>query len=124
MGPITGVLEWKDTGSLGRTGRGDEEGVLRSVSAWLECMELCLGMDKELMESLWVRITGREGTSDITVRVSYRPPDQEDGADEALYRQIGPASRSQALVLMGEFNHPDICWRDNTAGCKQSRRLC
>ncbi|GAB0180427.1 hypothetical protein GRJ2_000508000 [Grus japonensis] len=23
---------------------------------------------------------------------------------------------------MGDFNHPDICWRDNTAGHKQSRR--
>ncbi|KAF1441782.1 hypothetical protein FQV07_0011647, partial [Pygoscelis papua] len=48
----------------------------------------------------------------------YRPPDQEDRADEALYRQIGAASHSQALVLMGDFNHPDTCWRDNTAGHK------
>ena len=29
----------------------------------------------------------------------------------------------QALVLTGDFNHPDICWRDNTAGHKQSRRF-
>ena len=28
MAPVTGVLEWKDTGSLGRTGWGDKEGVL------------------------------------------------------------------------------------------------
>ena len=55
--------------------------------------------------------------------VCYRPPDQEDRAEEALYRQIGAASRSQALVLMGDFNHPNICWRDNTAGHKQSRRF-
>ncbi|GAB0206702.1 hypothetical protein GRJ2_003135800 [Grus japonensis] len=33
------------------------------------------------------------------------------------------ASRSQVLVLMGDFNHPDICWRDNTAGYKQSRKF-
>ncbi|CAN0329528.1 unnamed protein product [Bubo scandiacus] len=32
MTPMTGVLEWKDTGSLGRTGRGDEVGVLPSMS--------------------------------------------------------------------------------------------
>ncbi|GAB0193896.1 hypothetical protein GRJ2_001854900 [Grus japonensis] len=43
--------------------------------------------------------------------------------DEFLYRQIGAASRSQALVLMGDFNHPSICWRDNTAGHKQSRKF-
>ncbi|GAB0176597.1 hypothetical protein GRJ2_000124900 [Grus japonensis] len=24
---------------------------------------------------------------------------------------------------MGDFNHPNICWRDNTAGHKQSRRF-
>jgi len=24
---------------------------------------------------------------------------------------------------MGDFNHPDICWRDNTAGHNQSRRF-
>ena len=37
--PMTGVLEQKDTGSLGRTGRADEEGMLPSMlmtswSAW------------------------------------------------------------------------------------------
>jgi len=29
MAPMTGVLAWKDTGSSGRTGRGDEEEVSR-----------------------------------------------------------------------------------------------
>jgi len=43
--------------------------------------------------------------------------------DEALYRQIGAASQSQTVVLMGDFNHPDICWWDNTAGHKQSKRF-
>ncbi|GAB0177064.1 voltage-dependent L-type calcium channel subunit alpha-1C [Grus japonensis] len=52
-----------------------------------------------------------------------RPPDQGDGADEALYRQIGAASCSQALVLVGDFNHPNICWRDNAAEHRQSRKF-
>ena len=30
---------------------------------------------------------------------------------------------SQALVLMRDFNYPNICWRDNTSGHKQSRRF-
>ena len=34
---MTGVLKWRDTGSIGRTG----------VRKQLECMELSLGMDKE-----------------------------------------------------------------------------
>ncbi|GAB0206692.1 hypothetical protein GRJ2_003134800 [Grus japonensis] len=84
-------------------------------------MELHLGMDEEPTKSLWVRIKGRAG--DIIVGVCYRPPDQGDQADEALYRQIGAASCSQVLVLMGDFNHPDICWRDNAAERKQSRKF-
>ncbi|GAB0204603.1 hypothetical protein GRJ2_002925900 [Grus japonensis] len=80
-------------------------------------------MDEEPSESLWVRIKGSAGAGDIIAGICYRPPDQEDQADEALHRQIGAASCSQALVLMGDFNYPNICWRDNTAGHKQSRRL-
>jgi len=80
-------------------------------------------MDEEPTESLWAKIKGRAGMGDITVGFCYRPPDQDERVDEALYRQIGEASHSKALVLMGDFNHPDICWRDNTAGQRQARRL-
>lgn len=41
--------------------------------------------------------------------------------DEALCRQVGAASRLQALILMEDFNHPKSCWKDNTVGHKQSR---
>ncbi|GAB0202565.1 hypothetical protein GRJ2_002722100 [Grus japonensis] len=98
-------------------------GVTPYINDQLECMELHLGMDEEPTKSLWVRIKGRAGAGDIIVGVCYRPPDQGDVGDEAFYRQIGAASCSQALVLMGDFNHPDICWRDNAAGHKQSRRF-
>jgi len=80
-------------------------------------------MDEELTERLWVSIEGRAGTGGITVRACYRPADQGYRVNKALYRQTGAASRSQALVLIGDFNHPTICWRDNTAGHKQSRRF-
>lgn len=36
----------------------------------------------------------------------------------AFYRQLEVAPQLQALVHMGDFNHPDICWRN-----KQSRRF-
>jgi len=57
------------------------------------------------------------------VGVYYRPPDQEEEIDEAFYRQLQAASQSQALVLMGNFNHPDISWEDHTARQVQSRRF-
>jgi len=37
--------------------------------------------------------------------------------------QLKVASQSQALVLMGDFNHPDISWEDHTARHTQSRRF-
>ena len=52
---------------------------------------------------------------DIVVGVYYGPPDQEEEVSEAFYRQLTVALRSQALVLKGVFNHPDSCWKENTA---------
>ncbi|PKU33654.1 zinc finger swim domain-containing protein 6- hypothetical protein [Limosa lapponica baueri] len=43
--------------------------------------------------------------------------------DEAFFRQLEEASLLQALVLVVDWNHPNICWRDNTAGHKQSKRF-
>jgi len=57
------------------------------------------------------------------VGVYYRPPDQEEEVNEAFYRQLKAASQSQALVLMGDFNHPDFSWEDHTARHMQSWRF-
>jgi len=98
-------------------------GITLCVSEQSEHIELCLGADEEQVESLWVRIKGQPHKGDITVAVCYRPPDQEEEVDEAFYRQLKVASQSQALVLMGDFNHPDISWEDHTARHMQSRRF-
>jgi len=55
--------------------------------------------------------------------VYYRPPDQEEEVHEALCKQLKVASQSQGLVLMGDFNHPDISWEDHTARHTKSRRF-
>lgn len=65
MAPMTGVLQRRDTDTLRRTGK------------WLERMELCLAMDEEPIECLWVRIKERAGKGNIIVCLCYRPPDQE-----------------------------------------------
>ncbi|PKU49340.1 rna-directed dna polymerase from mobile element jockey-like [Limosa lapponica baueri] len=102
---------------LGRRGGG----VALYVTDQLECVELHLGMDEDPTESLWVRIKGSTGAGDVIVRVCYRPPHQSDREDEDLYRQIGAALHLHTLVLMGDFNHRDICWKDNTSGHKYVR---
>ena len=58
-----------------------------SVREQLECIELCLGMDDEPSESLWVSTKEKTGKGDIVVGVCYKPPDQEEPADETLYRR-------------------------------------
>ena len=58
-----------------------------SVREQLECIELCLGMDDEPSESLWVSTKEKTGKGDVVVGVCYKPPDQEEPADETLYRR-------------------------------------
>ena len=58
----------------------------------------------------------------VVVGVCCRLPDQKEVVDEA-FRQLEEASHSQAVVLVGDFNHLDICQRGNTVGHKPSRRL-
>ena len=55
--------------------------------------------------------------------VCYRPPTQDEEVDERLYKQLGEVSRSLPLILVGDFNFPDICWNYNTADREQSRRF-
>ncbi|KAK4816237.1 hypothetical protein QYF61_013645 [Mycteria americana] len=50
-------------------------------------------------------------------------PNQDEETDEAFYKQLGEVSQSLALVLMGDFNLPDVCWKYSTAERKQSRRF-
>ena len=58
---------------------------------------------------------------DILVGVCYRPTDLEEKVDET-FRQLG-FSYLQVLVLVGDFHHPDISWRNKPAGHKQSGRF-
>ena len=102
-----------------RRGRG----VALYVKKTLQSEELSLKNSHEQVESLWVRIGERGNKGNLVVGVYYRPPDQEELIDEAFFLQLQEASRSQALVLLGDFNHPDICWKSNTASCRQSSRF-
>ncbi|TRZ14933.1 hypothetical protein HGM15179_012174 [Zosterops borbonicus] len=51
------------------------------------------------------------------------PPSQEEEMDNLFYKQRENVSGSPALVLVGDFNLPDICWELNTAEKRQSRKL-
>ena len=76
------------------------------VKHGLDCVELQVGDGK--VESFRVRIKGRTNKGDVTVGVYYRPPSQDDNADELFFAELRDASRSTPLVLMGDFTLPDV----------------
>jgi len=55
--------------------------------------------------------------------VSDMSPDQSEPVNAAFYLELQEVLRSQALVLLGDFNHPDICWKRSTVSYRQSRML-
>ncbi|PKU34849.1 mitochondrial fission process protein 1 [Limosa lapponica baueri] len=98
-------------------------GVALYIKKWLECGELSLKNSHKQVESLWVRIRIRGNKGNLVVGVYYRPPDHGEPIDEVFLLQLQEALHSQALVLLGHFNHPDICWKSSTVSCRQSRRF-
>jgi len=50
-------------------------------------------------------------------------PDQGEPTDEAFFLQLQEALCLQALVLLGDFNHPNICWKSSMVSCRKSRRF-
>ena len=76
-----------------------------------------------MIECLWVRIRGKACRGDILLGVRYRPPNQDKEMDEAFFEQLVVVARLPALILMGDFNFADICWKYNTAQRKQSKRF-
>lgn len=45
------------------------------------------------------------------VRFFSRPPNQDEETDEIVCKQLGEVSQSQALLLMGDFDLTDACWK-------------
>ncbi|KAF4796229.1 hypothetical protein TURU_086123 [Turdus rufiventris] len=75
------------------------------------------------VECLWVRIKGKVNKVDILLGVCYCPPNQEEEMDNLFYKQLTNGSGSPTLVIVGDFNLPDICWELNTAEKRQSRKF-
>ncbi|KAJ7409773.1 WD repeat-containing protein 92 [Willisornis vidua] len=81
-------------------------GVALYVRERFACLELNDGDD--WVESLWVTIKGKANKADILVGGCYRPTIQDEEADEIFYKQLGEVSPLLILVLIGDFNLPDM----------------
>ncbi|KAK4815971.1 hypothetical protein QYF61_010839 [Mycteria americana] len=98
-------------------------GVVFYVKNGIDCTELSLKNSNVQVESLWVKIIDQANKGNFVVDAYYRPPDQEEDADEEFLLQLQKASCLHALSLIGDFSHLDICWKSSTVNCKQSRKL-
>jgi len=96
-------------------------GVVLYVRDCFDCIELNDCDDK--VESLWVKMRGKANKADVLLGVCYRPPSQDEEADEVFCKRLAEVSQSLVLVLMMAFNLPEVCWKYNTAERKQSRRF-
>ena len=96
-------------------------GVALYIKEYFDVEELGVGNDK--VECLWIRIRGKACRGDILVGVCYKLPNQDEERDEVFCEQLEEVMQLPALVLMGDFNFPDICWKYNTEQRKQSRRF-
>jgi len=83
-------------------------GIALCIKKSIRCEELSLKNTQKQVESLWVRIRDRGEKGNLVVGVYYRPPDQEEPADEAFFLQLQEALHSQPLILLGDFSHPNI----------------
>lgn len=80
-----------------------------------------LGARNGKIQPLWLRIRERANKADIQVGVCYRSPNQDEETDKAFCKQLAEIAQSPAVVLMGDFNFLNICWKYNIAQRKQSR---
>lgn len=103
---MTGVLRWTFTGSSEGIGRAG--GALCNRGTGLYSTELAIGEDT--VKNLWVAIKGQANKGDVIIGVYSRLPSQDDNTNELFFRERRDTSRSAALVLMGDFNLPDLNW--------------
>ena len=108
---------------LFRKDRQGRRGGAHYVRKGIDCEELCLRNSHNQVKSLWVKIEDRSSKGHLVVGVCYRPPDQGEPVDEAFLLQLQEVSCLRALVLIGDFNHPDICWDSGMVGGRQSWSL-
>jgi len=98
-------------------------GVALYVKEQLECIEPCLGANRNKLRACGLELRDRLIRVTLLWVCTTGHLTRKRNLMRASTGSLQAASQSQALVLMGDFNHPDISWEDHTARQAQSRRL-
>ncbi|KAF4801337.1 hypothetical protein TURU_035479 [Turdus rufiventris] len=108
------------TSSSEETGKGEEVEALYIREAF---DAIGIEMNDNEVECLWVRVEGKANKADTLLGVCYCPPNQEEKVNNLFYKELDNISGSSVIVLVGDFNLPDICWELNAAEKRQSRKF-
>jgi len=84
-------------------------GVALCVKRWIDCEVFSLRNSQEQDEYLWVKIRDGINKRQLVVEVYHRPFDQGEPDDKTLFH-LQEVPCLHALILLGDFNYPDICW--------------
>ncbi|KAJ7423235.1 adaptin ear-binding coat-associated protein 1 [Pitangus sulphuratus] len=95
--------------------------ILPLCPAMLRRIWSTLTVGSDTVDTLWVRIKQQINNVDVTVGVYYRPSSHDNDADELLFEELRDTCKPTGLVLMGDFNLPEINWEHHTAGITQAR---
>ena len=70
-----------------------------------------------------MRIKGIDCKVDVVLSVYYQPPNQDSGIDELFHRQVREIPGLVALVLLEDFNFPDINCEYHTATASKAGKF-
>lgn len=74
---------------------------------------------KEVVESLWLELQSKKTNEELIMGVCYMSPNLKDEEETDLLSQLEMATRQRDVIIMEDFNYPDIDWADETAqSCK------
>lgn len=74
-----------------------------------------VNMDSEYRDSIWLEMTTGAGGK-VTLGCVYRSPSSTPDDDAKLHNMLGKLSslNTAEVIIMGDFNHPDIDWETIT----------
>ena len=66
------------------------------------------------VEIFWVRIKGQTNEEGVVVEIYYWwPPSKEDDTEDVFFMELRYASKSSAIVIIWDFNLPDVTESQN-----------
>jgi len=99
-----------------------ERGVLIYVKKYLEAQEVLLAEQDKTKDNVWVEIQLKDRDR-LLIGCVYRSPNNTEDKNDKLYDLIKAAiGRRTQVLLVGDFNHPEINWENETSPASDNHK--